>query len=237
MDCTTIQDKLSQYIDNSCNQEDNKLIQEHLERCSNCKEEYILLKSIVDEVNDIEEVDLPIDFHKNLMIKLENEVEKERPTKKLFSNVKMIYTSVAAAFILILVFSVVNNQTINNYEQQGNGELFDSYGNNEEQVEGARTLKSSNDGKEIAPYSIAVEDSNSNNELVKDKKAAIQNDVAGEIKQVEEDNKALVSNSKDTNTKDKGKKVESNNKGIYIFFAIILLIGYIIIKRMKNFRR
>jgi predicted anti-sigma-YlaC factor YlaD len=48
MKCSLIRDLLPLYVEGDCSKNTNKVVKEHLESCSNCRELYELIKSPID---------------------------------------------------------------------------------------------------------------------------------------------------------------------------------------------
>lgn len=229
MDCLTIQNKLSQYIDNNCTEEEIIVIEEHLKTCSDCNEEYRLLKSIVEDINDIEEKELPENYHNSLMKK----IKKERRTyskKSLFKNAKMFYPSVAAIFILILVFGVIGRDTINDYTKQGDGILFEERSVGDENTTQDR-LKNFSDDKilndealkdDSIPQGDTTEKSLSSADNIDEDYGTTTITALEESDTIEE-----RENSKSTTNIEDNQEKESTNIYIYIvpISVIVLLIG------------
>ncbi|MCT4688418.1 anti-sigma factor family protein [Vallitalea sp.] len=117
MDCSKVQEMMSLYIDNQLSKEERKLFEEHIVSCEQCKEELHFLQTMIDNVNDInEEKELPTDFHKNLMVKIDStnstEIQTENRIYRLNRFAKY-YTAVAAVFVIVLVFGFIGKTNIN----------------------------------------------------------------------------------------------------------------------------
>ncbi|OGO77154.1 MAG: hypothetical protein A2Y23_14165 [Clostridiales bacterium GWB2_37_7] len=70
MKCINIKELMSAYIDNEINEVDKAKFEKHIAQCPQCKEEYELLKDVVLECSEIDEVELPEDFREMLHNKL-----------------------------------------------------------------------------------------------------------------------------------------------------------------------
>lgn len=100
MNCKRVNDLISFYIDNEVSKEEKTLLEEHMKTCDSCKEKYEQMKTIVNYLNDSEEVELPNGYDIKLREKLYE--EKSRTVTKF--NWK--YISTLAATLLILITSV-----------------------------------------------------------------------------------------------------------------------------------
>lgn len=98
MNCKEFNDKLSLFIDNELDNEENIEFKKHIEECENCKKQYTLLKRIIDELNAVPEEELPEGYCKNLHNKLKYVNKKS----KIKFNWKR-YTVVAATVVLVFV--------------------------------------------------------------------------------------------------------------------------------------
>lgn len=107
MNCVDIQNLLSAYIDGECSDNEKRIIEEHLKQCSDCIEEYRLLKTLIGDLNNIEEIDLPDGFHNDLMDK----IKSSTPIVKK-KNRRGWYSVTAAAFLFIIIFGVIGTTTL-----------------------------------------------------------------------------------------------------------------------------
>lgn len=98
MNCIEVQELLSAYIDNECTENEQKLIETHLKSCPHCLDEYNLIKNIVNMTNELEELNVPDDFHNNLM----NKIHEMSPSKFYYK-----YSMAVALFIFVIMFSAI----------------------------------------------------------------------------------------------------------------------------------
>lgn len=70
MKCENIRELMSAYIDDEINEVDKAKLEKHLAQCPQCMEEYELLKDLVIECSEIDEVELPEDFREELHSRL-----------------------------------------------------------------------------------------------------------------------------------------------------------------------
>ena len=102
--CEEILELLSLYIDNELDDETSKLVKEHVELCSSCKDELVQLQQVVKMCNEVDEVELPDSFNEVLHQKLKLEHKKMEDDKKIIvmrNRILKTITSVAAIFIVI----------------------------------------------------------------------------------------------------------------------------------------
>ncbi|KPU42257.1 anti-sigma-W factor RsiW [Oxobacter pfennigii] len=110
MECSKAMDLMSEYVDGILEDNDAQEFQEHLKTCENCRDEYNMLKSIVDDCHQLIDIDLPDDFHQKLHDRLE--AEAGRSKKRIF---KKHYSVAAAAIILAVSISMAMNSGIINF--------------------------------------------------------------------------------------------------------------------------
>lgn len=108
MKCENIKELMSMYIDNEINEVDKAKFEKHIAQCPQCKEEYEILKDIVLECSEIDEVELPQDFveelHNKLMVAQANKPSKFTQFIRR-SNWKPAVGAVAAVLILAISIS------------------------------------------------------------------------------------------------------------------------------------
>lgn len=112
MNCKSVEENLSAYLDNVLSQEEMMEIKSHLDSCTICREEYDALEKTVFMLSSLDEVIPPASFRRELRKKLEKEIEK-RPSSwralipKLPFNIRNLRRSqllpVAAALVLMVV--------------------------------------------------------------------------------------------------------------------------------------
>lgn len=67
MKCNEYQILISAYVDGQLDSQEEQKLLAHLDECDTCKEVYTALKEIINGCEQIEEVPLPKDFHRDLM--------------------------------------------------------------------------------------------------------------------------------------------------------------------------
>lgn len=123
MNCKEVRDNLSLYIDDELNEEEKKLIEEHLKECPDCSKELKEYKKIILALNELPDEEPPVGYCKRLHEKLLNTVTEKPYLKEEteISNVSELpkksnskfrwvkYGGLAAAFALVfLVYGLTN---------------------------------------------------------------------------------------------------------------------------------
>ncbi len=119
-DCKNILNLIPLYIDNMLSDEEKDIVSRHLDCCCNCKKEFEFIKSIVVTSKDIPQVDLPQDFHKNLIIKAENAARAKKAKRYLM--LRRIGAGVATAAVVAL--SVVTFTDLNITQKAQNPDQY-----------------------------------------------------------------------------------------------------------------
>lgn len=97
MNCEEIRKNLDLYIDSEIlSDEERESIRAHLEECEACRREYEEMNKINEELKKLAEVELPKDFHKNLM----KEIRKSNGKKEPFFKRHYRWSMAAAAVLL-----------------------------------------------------------------------------------------------------------------------------------------
>lgn len=112
MDCTGIQELLSEYIDGTLDPKTTKTVEEHIATCEDCKETFASLSAMVQELNELEPVKPPADFLEKIHQRMEPRSDFSRIFKKLFVpfKIKIPLHLAAAATASILVVMVLSLQ-------------------------------------------------------------------------------------------------------------------------------
>ncbi|MCK5762582.1 MAG: zf-HC2 domain-containing protein, partial [Clostridiales bacterium] len=80
MKCEDIRKNLDLFIDSEIlSDEERKEINAHLDQCEDCKREYEEMKKIKEDLKALGDVELPKDFHDNLIKKLKGTNKKPQP--------------------------------------------------------------------------------------------------------------------------------------------------------------
>jgi len=102
MDCDKVKQLLSSYIDGELNEEEKIEFDNHIAKCSSCKEEFNDILKVLDILHSIPEVELPADFKEGLHKKLVEVKQQEiRPFRI------RILSSVAAGIMVMFALGIV----------------------------------------------------------------------------------------------------------------------------------
>jgi hypothetical protein len=112
MECVRVKELLSEYIDDTLDQETRKTVEKHLSSCEGCAEELASLRSLVEELGSLEKVKPPADFLEQLHERLESPSGFTRIGRKLFVpfHVKIPLELATATLLAVLVFSLFHTQ-------------------------------------------------------------------------------------------------------------------------------
>ena len=108
MKCEHVRELMSAYIDNEINEVDKAKLEKHIAQCPQCKEEYELLKELVLECSEIDEVELPEDFREELHNKL-IEAKNNKPSKVADFMRKNKWKAATGAVAAVLIFAISLN--------------------------------------------------------------------------------------------------------------------------------
>lgn len=117
MDCEKAFEWMSVYLDKQLDKDSSEKLMEHIEQCAHCKKEFELLKSIVEQLNNIPLVELPQGYHEELMQKIQEipketviqypvgkkgkeKGKKEKKEKKKWNWKR--YSAIAAGFLILI---------------------------------------------------------------------------------------------------------------------------------------
>ena len=112
MECVSVKELLSEYIDDTLDQETRKTVEKHLSACEGCAEELASLRSLVEELGSLEKAKPPADFMEQLHERLEAPSGFTRIVRKLFVpfHVKIPLELATATLLAVLVFSLFHTQ-------------------------------------------------------------------------------------------------------------------------------
>ncbi len=114
MDCTTIQEKLTPYIEGIISSKEKRMIDEHLKSCHQCTETLADLRKTLTYIQNLEEIEPPSWLTRRVMAKVKSEVEpKKGMFQRLFYplHIKLPIEAVAAIVIgvtTLYVFKAVH---------------------------------------------------------------------------------------------------------------------------------
>jgi hypothetical protein len=113
--CTKIQDLLSPYLDGALSAEEHDMVERHLNNCTFCRQELLMLKETVQIMHSLPDVEIPADFSSRLHEKLVLAAQESKPQVPVpqKSWVEKIVHSpwfplTAAAVLLIAIVTVIN---------------------------------------------------------------------------------------------------------------------------------
>lgn len=99
MNCNDIKDMLPLYIDEELDDKEKKLVEEHIEKCENCRKEFEEYKKIIYMLQNMFEEEPPKGYCKRLHEKLlKVKIQKKVNTR----NIWVKYGSIAAVFVLVV---------------------------------------------------------------------------------------------------------------------------------------
>ena len=106
MDCNKANKLMMDYMDFNISEEDNFLLEKHLEECEECRESFELYTQILDEFSlDADIIEAPEDFEINIMEKIEHiepDYIKEKSKKNMVTYVFLGMTSLMFSLFLIV---------------------------------------------------------------------------------------------------------------------------------------
>lgn len=118
-DCEHIKNLIPLYIDSMLTEEEMSVVEKHLDECKNCKEDYLFLKSVITTASEIPEIEVPKDFHKNVMNSILHQSKKAKRIKLQALKRTVVSFAAAAAVIALSVAAHVNfndNSTVQNVD-------------------------------------------------------------------------------------------------------------------------
>lgn len=122
-DCKNILNLIPLYIDDMLSEDENDILCDHINKCNSCRKELEFFKAIKANTEQLPEIEVPLDFHENVMKKIKAEPQlksndvitpvivyggaEHAPRKRLWH--KYITGFVASAAVIALsVVSLVN---------------------------------------------------------------------------------------------------------------------------------
>ncbi len=117
-----LNEKISLYIDNELNDIDEKEFELNLYKDETLRQNYKQMLSIIKELKNFEEEELPTDYNKTLKSKLNNVNPKQKNNRKF--NWKVLSAIAATLLVMVFSISIFSNFSIKNmesdYSQQEN---------------------------------------------------------------------------------------------------------------------
>ena len=109
MDCTKFLEDMSMYLDNMSTDIERIEFERHLEACKDCRIQFNNFKTMLECVNDIDEIELPSDFETTLHNKLVMEIEKDKKKARFPLQLKVV-SGIAAAIAVVVISVTLTNQ-------------------------------------------------------------------------------------------------------------------------------
>lgn len=106
-DCKNVLNLIPLYIDNMLSDQETDMIYRHLDSCESCKKEFEIMNSLMGKTKNLPQVDVPTDFHKNLMTKVEPLARAKKA--KRYLALRRLGTGVAVAAVIALSVVAFNN--------------------------------------------------------------------------------------------------------------------------------
>ena len=133
MKCDYIRESFMDYLDGSCTSNEEKNLTDHLEVCTECREELAALKRLVSGIDEsMDSINVPEDFMKNiraraLKIDLKESKRKRSPLRVLFIAAVILTMSVVTVFaarepIMELIKRISPESRINKIVDKGMGD-------------------------------------------------------------------------------------------------------------------
>ena len=91
MNCIDVRDNISLYIDDELNEEEKKLMEEHLKKCAECSKELEEYKKIIQMLNELPDEEPPVGYCKRLHEKLLNTKLQDNKEEEIRHIVEMPY--------------------------------------------------------------------------------------------------------------------------------------------------
>jgi len=105
MECGTVRDKFSPYLEGSLSSEEKRLVEQHLMECQKCAESLAHLKKTLEHLHRLEEVEPPPWLRQRIMARVAEEAEgKKGILQRLFYPLHIKLPLEAVAAVLIAMF-------------------------------------------------------------------------------------------------------------------------------------
>lgn len=109
MNCKETQELISAYIDHECSVQEQMLFEKHILTCEECKVEYEMIQSLVNQLGKVEEVEIPENFHQDLMNKLEMMMPSQ---KSIWKKINYRSSVIAAALLILVTLAIFGTSTL-----------------------------------------------------------------------------------------------------------------------------
>ena len=114
MECNEYQGLISAYVDGMTSPQEEKQLKQHLKVCPECNNNYQAMVQMTKVCAQIEEVELPNDFHQSLMKQIKDEQKRERHTVLKW---QYVGTLVATLLVVGLFMNQLNSFKQNSHLQ------------------------------------------------------------------------------------------------------------------------
>jgi hypothetical protein len=109
MKCAKFLNQLSAYLDGELEEEEKRLVEEHLARCKSCATRFNELKTTVSFLRETEEIEIPVKFQKRISEAVKAEIrqsgEQSRPILRRFAWRSLVIATGFLGLVLALVVS------------------------------------------------------------------------------------------------------------------------------------
>lgn len=119
MNCKKAEELMMNYMDNTLSPKDAEKLNEHLINCKDCKESFFIYEMVQDTLENNEIIEAPIDFEKELMIKISDITPVYLAKKDL--SIDCLNSIVWGSFTMLLGTGImlnIYNEPIMNYIEQ-----------------------------------------------------------------------------------------------------------------------
>jgi hypothetical protein len=112
MECATIKELLSEYMDDTLDPNIRARLEDHLVTCKGCTEELTSLRALVQELHSLEPVEAPADFLDELHKRMEPRFQFSKILRMLFipARIKIPLEFATVAVMAVLIFSFLHTQ-------------------------------------------------------------------------------------------------------------------------------
>lgn len=132
MVCKEIYEKLFDYLEGAVTEDEKKLIQQHIEKCTSCYKEYQELKETIQLVQNLPKLKAPDDFAENLILKI-NERQYQKQRRFMFWLGRIAFAEVIALVLVILFNQPYKKQTVPQFG--GNNQISIQEGTKQKEIE------------------------------------------------------------------------------------------------------
>lgn len=223
MNCKDFELYGSPYIDNMLSNDEKIEFESHINECESCNIKLKNLKTIVESINEVEEVELPITFSSEFKAKLEME-KTYRSKKRVFNNKKRLNTMVAGLLVIIASVALMSNSPI--YKNKNN--LYSEINEMSEKEE-RLTFDTASEKSRQAPDATIL-DETEEDVPAKPRTMSIRNMDEDEEEVPEKD----IEKASNENIDEDIEKTDRKTVNIFVILSIIVGIVTLIYKKLKR---